>query len=278
MTVQQRMTIGAIVVALVATAALAPRVTAQPRGRDDRTPGSYPGFMMLQGPGSEIGITVRDPAADAPAGGVVVESVRAGGPAEKAGIRTGDIVTRFDGETVRSTRQFARLVDETPEGRNVSVTVLRDKRATDLTVTPVARQAGAFGERIREEVLRDVREHLPEFDFPGFITTSRTRLGVSVQNLTPQLAAYFGAKEGVLVSSVLEGSAAAKAGLRAGDVITAINGDPIRNPGDLVQRLRIADGSTEATIDIVRDKKPMSVKATVEAARDRRYVRPVRSI
>src|SRR5690606_31965181 len=81
-----------------------------------------PGILTLvEGPGSSIGVTVRVTTDEErkranvdQGGGVVVESVRAGSPAERAGFRAGDIVLEFDGERVRSVRQFTRLVRETP--------------------------------------------------------------------------------------------------------------------------------------------------------------------
>ena len=91
----------------------------------------------------------------------------------------------------------------------------------------------------------------------------RGRLGVSVQSLTPELEEYFGAKSGgVLVSSVAAESAAAKAGVKAGDVITTVNGRSVNDPGDLMQELREVSG--DVTIGVVRDKKEMTLKATLE--------------
>ena len=100
-----------------------------------------------------------------------------------------------------------------------------------------------------------------DFDFPGAL--SGRRLGVSVDELTDQLAQYFGAKEGVLVTSVTDGSAASRAGLKAGDVITAIDGRPVRSRDDLIPELRDASGD-ELTIAIVRDKKASEVKAKID--------------
>ena len=92
---------------------------------------------------------------------------------------------------------------------------------------------------------------------------SRGRLGVSVQSLTPDLQEYFGATNGgALVSSVTKESAAAKAGVKAGDVITSINGRRITDSDDLVRELDDLTG--EVTIVVLRDKKEMTLKATLE--------------
>ena len=73
------------------------------------------------GGGPEIGVSIRDVEAGSPgSAGAQVERVREDSPAEKAGIRAGDVITQFDGERVRSARQLSRLVAETPAGRSVA--------------------------------------------------------------------------------------------------------------------------------------------------------------
>ena len=142
--------------------------------------------------------------------------------------------------------------------------------------------------RDAERGMREFRFDVPNFDFhfddrdrvPGdreprrfeyrvpngmlpFVSGSRGRLGVSVQSLTPDLQEYFGAKNGgALVSSVTKESAAAKAGVKAGDVITSINGKTVEDSDDLVRELDDLTG--EVTIVLLRDKKEMTLKATLE--------------
>ena len=189
-----------------------------------------------------------------------------------------------DGERVRSARQFTRLVQETPDGRTVKIAVLRNGQKQTVDATPEeGRNAWNFqidGDQIRREIERGLRDlprepfdfryddrgprrfeyRLPERVMP--FMGSRGRLGVSVQSLTPELEEYFGAKNGgVLVSSVAQDSAAAKAGIKAGDVITSINGDPVSDTGDLMREL---DGATgELTIVVLRDRKELTLKATL---------------
>lgn len=107
-------------------------------------------------------------------------------------------------------------------------------------------------------------EFFGQGDFPMAMAfgAARGRLGVSVQSLTPELAGYFGVKDGVLVSAVQADTPAAKAGLKAGDVITSVNDKAIGAPGELVDALRGKEG--EVTIGLTRDKKAMSLKATLE--------------
>ena len=123
----------------------------------------------------------------------------------------------------------------------------------------------------------EYRYRVPEgFRFPGpgsrFPGMSRGRLGVSVQSITPELAEYFGAKNGgALVSSVSKESAAAKAGIKAGDVIVSVNGRAVTDADDLINTIEDVDG--EASIVVLRDKKEILVKPTLERPTTR-AVRP----
>lgn len=249
-------------------------------------------FEVLGGRGSEIGVAIAElPESDLQAGksGVKVEDVREDSPAAKAGIQKGDIVTSFDGERVRGARHFARLVQETPAGRSVKLQVQRGSQAVDLSVTPGAprmamgegpewrmREPGAPG--LRMEMLPRMRERLPfepgEFDVR--VMARPGRLGVSVQELNPELAEYFGVKEGVLVTSVAGDSAASRAGLKAGDVITAVDGASVDDPAELRQRLWKDEDATETTLGVVRDKKSMSVKVTFEEPKKKEGPTPVK--
>src|SRR5947208_4844488 len=98
-------------------------------GQADRTERqrSRRDLTFLAGRGAEIGVSVRDvDASDKARGGVVIEEVRPDSPADHAGLKTSDVVVEFDGEAVRSARQFTRLVQETAPRRPVKMTVVRD--------------------------------------------------------------------------------------------------------------------------------------------------------
>jgi S1-C subfamily serine protease len=186
---------------------------------------------------------------------------------------------------VRSARQFSRLIQETADGRAVRLGIVRDGQRQTVEVTPESRAFG-FGfdsDRIGRDIARDFRdlEQLREleprlrgfrfegpmdfrFDMPGLLSNPRARLGIRIDELTPQLAEYFGVKDGgVLVSSINRDSAAERAGLKVGDVIVSVNGDRVRHADDLIDELRGAEGQ-EVTIGIVRDKKESTLKATIE--------------
>ena len=274
--------------AAIVTVALAPTVYGQ---RDDRS--DTRSLTILSGRGASIGVSIRE-VMPAEAGGqpqevmsgVLVDEVRPDSPADKAGMKRGDVVVEFDGERVRSARQFSRLVQESAPGRTVKATIVRDGKRSDVQVTPDDERrgdmliSGDFGNYMRDfgRDLGRFSDRLPfdfnfDFDFPGIV--SGRRLGVSVNELTSQLADHFGVRDGVLVTSVTEGSPASRAGLKAGDVITSIDGQKVGSREDLLRAMHDADrdsrtgtpGNIDLTIGIVRDKKESTLKATLDSRR-----------
>jgi serine protease Do len=264
------------------------RVHAQGRlpggdARAQREQGSR-ALTVLAGRGAEIGVSIRDvEKAEADrqhvTGGAVVEEVHPDTPADKAGLKKSDIIVEFDGERVRSARQFSRLVQETVAGHQIKATIVRDGQKKDLQLTPSEGKGEMSVFMNGGGVLRNRQgdpgdlDDLPKladrmrgfnfnFDIPGGL--SGRRLGVTVDELTNQLATYFGAKDGVLVTAVTDGTAASRAGLKAGDVITSVNGSTVHSREDLVRALRDATGD-DVTIGLVRDQKESSVKATLES-------------
>jgi serine protease Do len=242
-------------------------------------------MMWLDGRGSSIGVRIQE----ADAGGVLIDEVEAESPAEKAGLKRGDVIVEFDGEHVRGARHFSRLVQETPDGRAVKATIMREGARQTLDITPTAGER--FGGQndhiialpdIEREIERGL-ETLPRnfsFDFdwdasPMMSGGARGRLGARLQPLTEQLAQYFGAKEGVLVSSVDADSPAAKAGLKAGDVITTVNGRTVNDTRDITQEIRGADEGKDVELGVMRDRKSLTLKAQIPERRaPRRYTRP----
>ena len=170
----------------------------------------------------------------------------------------------FDGERVRSARQLARLIQETPPGRTVSTVVTRDAARLELEVTPDTRSAvsiPAYPGR------RNFTFTLPEISIPRFDLDRGARpgrLGVRVGEIGPQLAEHFGVEEGVLVTSVTKDSPAAAAGLRAGDVITSVDEGAIDEVSGLRRRLSRIDPGEEFEIVVVRNKEQLTLRVTVD--------------
>ncbi|HEY6367497.1 MAG TPA: DegQ family serine endoprotease [Candidatus Binatia bacterium] len=141
--------------------------------------------------------------------GALVANVSKDGPAEKAGVKVGDVIVEFDGKEIKESGDLPIVVARTPVDRKVRMKVLRDKKDLQLTVT--------VGELKDEEVVASAPE--------------KGELGMTVQKLTPQMAESLGLDraDGVVVSAVDPGSAADEAGIRRGDVILEIDRKPIRS-------------------------------------------------
>jgi serine protease Do len=200
----------------------------------------------------------------------VVESVRSASPAEKAGIKQGDVIVEFDGERVRSSRQFSRLVEETPEGRSAKVVLQRSGQRMSLDVTPEARQFGRMApfplENFRME-LPEIHTFNREIEIPEIevYSSRQPRLGVQLEDLEDQLAEYFGVKRGALVTSVSKDSAAGRAGFKAGDVITKIGDETVDDTRDVRREIRRMDAGKEFVVEVVRDKQPVALKVTLDS-------------
>lgn len=203
--------------------------------------------------------------------GVGVTEVLKDSPAEKAGIRKDDVILRFDGESVTSVRKLTRLVSESAPDQNVRITISRGGGEQEVTATLSKR---SFNGLLKAKIGDDIREGLLK-DFPnvemgnlgdgGFVwTTGNRRIGISTQTLSKQLAEYFGVKDGgILITSVSDNSPAAKAGLKAGDVITAIDGEKVDSPGDITRAINKKE-TGEVSLTIVRDKNMRTITLTPE--------------
>lgn len=197
--------------------------------------------------------------------GVEITRVEEGSPAEKAGVKPGDVVQEYNGQRVEGMEQFGRMVRETPAGREVKLTISRDGAPQTLTATLASRRVRPLAENFHF-----VMPEIPPPDIPRIYTTLRTaRLGVEAESLGPQLSEYFGVKEGVLVRSVLENTAAQKAGIRAGDVITKVDGMPVTSPSELSGAVRAASAKKTYSLELMRERKPQTVSVTVDEGAER---------
>jgi serine protease Do len=277
-------TTAALATGLVAAAglgaALAPAAHGQTRAPRVVTPRAAEVFTL--GGGSRLGVSIRDVDSEDVKGkgsaGVVIDDVDTDSPAAKAGLKTGDVIVEFDGERVRSVRQFSRLVSETPAGRTVTAAVMRDGQRMSMSVTP---REGSNLRLLEGDRWFGVAPAIPArppspppTPFPpsleSFVWRSGNRLGITITDLSPQLAEYFGTKDGVLVSAVDANSAAAKAGVKAGDVITSVNGSSVESGSELRRRLNSVDPGEEFSLGIMRDKRAMTLKGKLENAAARR--------
>lgn len=211
--------------------------------------------------------------------GVGVTQVIKDSPAEKAGLKKDDVILRFDGESVTSTRKLSRLVSESSADQTVRLTISRGGAEQEVSATlSKHNMANVLGAGIRDQVLRGIEKDWPQIksDDGNFVFSffGNRRIGVSTQTLTKQLSDYFGAKDGgVLITSVTENSPAAKAGLKAGDVITAIDGEKVDSSGD-VSRVINKKQEGEVSLTILRDHSTRTVNLTPEKKEQPTILRP----
>ena len=132
--------------------------------------------------------------------GVIIEDVENDTAAQKAGLKASDVIVEYDGERIRSTRQFTRLVQESPLGRSVPIVVVRDGQRLSLSVERRDDSSGYFDfAKGPKRITRSYALTPPALPMKiDELFASRGRLGIGIQELSPQLAEYFGTKDGVL--------------------------------------------------------------------------------
>lgn len=208
--------------------------------------------------------------------GVAVEKVVEGSPAEKAGLLSGDVIVRVNGDEITSTRKLTRLIGEIAPDHTARVTVFRGGSERELSVTLGKRPMPKFGETVGFGRLGEI----PDFPTPPdaplidglprepgqpmvWAFGKRRQIGIGTTTLTKQLAEHFGVDSGVMVSSVRESSPAAKAGLKAGDIIVEADGKTIKSDGDLI-RVISEKKEGDVSLTFVRDRNRQTVNVTPE--------------
>jgi serine protease Do len=201
--------------------------------------------------------------------GVAITRIVKDSPAEKAGLRKDDVILRIDGENVTSVRKLNRLVSEIAPDQSVRVTVSRSGAEQEMTATMGRRSTNADSFKLLQGNMGNLGNwewEGPSMNADGpwvFALGGSRRIGVNTTELTKQLAEYFGITggAGVLVTSVAEDGPAAKAGIKAGDVITAVDGEAINSSGDISRVInRKKDG--EVTLTLVRNKSQQTMRVT----------------
>lgn len=207
--------------------------------------------------------------------GIGITNVSKDSPAERAGLKKGDIILQFNGEPLTSTRKLFRILSEAEPEQRVSLTISRNGSEQQMNVTlgrraPTSR---SFGAGVPPDLNRYYRLDppdsprawgvAPEFSALGF--GNNRRIGITTTPLTKQLSDYFGVSggQGLLISSISENSPASKAGLKAGDVITEVDGERIEDSGDFIRAINKKEEG-EVTLTIIRDKSQRTIKVTPE--------------
>jgi len=196
-------------------------------------------------------------------GGVEITSVIRESPAEKAGLKAGDVLIAFNGQKIESIGQFSRMVRETPAGREIKLDIVRN--GAPQTV-PVKIDIRAIPRVFTNDGGHFNFPDVPMPDIPRlFAGLHSPMLGIEAESVDGQLAEYFGVKDGgVLVRSVLKNSAAEKAGLKAGDVILRLDDVKVTSAADISAKLRMAPGKT-VQVSLMRDHKETTIPITPDS-------------
>ena len=224
--------------------------------------------------------------------GVAVEKVMEGSPAQAAGLQAGDVIIRFNGQEVSSSRMLTRLINEVDPDHTAKVTVIRGGSERDLNVTVGKRPTPKWDDSTFNLQFPDNFPNIeipqiqlpkmpvmpkidinPQINIPNlpnwngddfnFHFGTRRQIGVSLMRMTKQLSDSFGVTGGAMVSEVRENSPAAKAGLKAGDIIVEIEGKAVKGEGELVRAINEKkDG--DITVTFVRNGNRQTVKVTPE--------------
>ena len=222
--------------------------------------------------------------------GVVLGKIVADSPAAKAGLKENDVVTEINAQRVEGSTQFRRMIHEIPAGRAVQLTVWRDGRAQTVNVTlgkseeprnsfrmftPAPGAPGSFAFNMPEIPA------IPPMEWNGTILMGgQPHLGIDAEDLNGQLGTFFGAPdgEGILVREVSSESPAEKAGVKAGDVITSVDGERVRSLGDLREKLaakrEAKDKDRTIKLGVLRNhaQVSLSVELPAPAPRAKRFL------
>lgn len=258
-------------------------------------PERYMSILMSQRP--RLGVTVNLRAGDTDSIGALVQSVTPGGPAAKAGIRTGDIITKLDGTvlTGRTSRALPGDGEQSPPGLRlvelaarlrpndtVSVELRRGRDRKTVRLITEGEAGGQFsyvpggtmwkmgdsGTALWRS-MPDVKMRMPlELEQMGPAGQTRMRVffgsplgDLELAPLNEDLGSYFGTTDGVLVISVPKDS---KLNLKSGDVILSVDGRKPSSPPHLMRILQSYDGGESFRIDVMRNHRRETVTGKVE--------------
>jgi serine protease Do len=210
--------------------------------------------------------------------GVEVTMVDQDAPAGKAGIKERDVILSMNGTSVESKTQLQRMIHETPPGRLITLGLSRDGQPMTIKVQLADRRSEFH--HLAKSKDKDSDFHfempqlpsMPDFDVPNIgvvYVHSSTRSGLMVENLTPQLGEFFGAKngDGVLVRSVEKGSRADKAGLRAGDVIVRVGDQTVHDTSDFTHALHSRNAGS-VNVEVIREKKAQTLTISLPGPKE----------
>jgi len=216
--------------------------------------------------GSMLGVNIGGAARDE---GVEVAGVSPGGPAEQAGIRTGDVLVAVDGQALKrsgdrsASQQLVEFMRGVEPGRAVKVDYLRDGKKRTATVTTAPAEPPIV-RVLRERMIGPMGEGMP-MPMPGFdgvFGPERAFPSLELVPVTPKLGAYFGTDKGLLVVRAPAGKGLP---LEEGDVLQTIDGRTPESPGHAFRILHSYQPGEKVKLGVLRQRKPLVLEATIPA-------------
>ena len=201
--------------------------------------------------------------------GAVINDIINDSPADEAGLREDDVIIDINGSAVSDQMDVTRAVRKSKPGDKMTLTIMRGDKKMDITVTLASEpDRMTTRNRGRHFAMPSMPPMPPVPPIPNFNWVSNDdggMIGITMTPLTEHLGDYFGVKdgEGALITEVLKGATAEKAGLKAGDVIIAVDGDQVYDVSDVAKAVGDKDVDESVKITIIRDKKQMELSVVV---------------
>jgi S1-C subfamily serine protease len=230
------------------------------------TEGDVMRFVQGRPPGSMLGVNVGGGASRDE--GVEVVGVSPGGPAEQAGLKAGDVLVAVDGQALRRTgdrgpnAQLVEFMRGVEPGRAVKVDYLRDGQRRSASVTAAPAEPPMM-RVLRERLAGPLAEGLAMPGLESLLGNERGFRSLELVPLTPKLGQYFGTERGLLV---VRAANAPGLPLEEGDVLQTIDGRTPENPGHAFRILRSYQPGERVQLGVVRERKTLTLEATVPAA------------
>ncbi len=266
--------------ALASALLLTPGVQAQVALSPESSAGGIFAFSPALAGGSFLGVGVAEVTPERARDlklreeyGVEITRLEEDSPAAKAGLKSGDVILEYQGQRVEGLEQFGRLVRETPAGRTVKLVLSRGGATQTVQATVAGRKGMLNRESNFHFAMPDIQTMMG--DMPRVFTGwSGSMLGVEAESVGQQLAEFFGVKDGVLVRSVVKGSPAETAGIKAGDVITKVDQTPVTAVSDLSSAVRSSRAKRTFPVQVMREHHETTVTVTIDEDRSGRQSLP----